>query len=218
MINETKMYKILSFVHLIFITSIFLVIITIVSCGILFLPALTSVFYLGKELMFGNYNVFDGIFKILFKKLKYYIYMLRFLPVGVLFVLQCLGIYIAALQGMYILQVFLLSTGAFLLVYHFYICGYEVFIGKEYTWFQVILTMFYKISYFLTLWILAILAIVFFQLSSIKYLLITSGIIVLAIEIVIFLALISFKKVSGLLKDDDENELPEWYKKINNIN
>jgi hypothetical protein len=215
MIRETKMYKILSFVHLILTTSIFLGTITLFSFGVLFLPTLTSVFYLGKQLMYGNYNVYDGIFKILFKKLKEYMHMLRFFPVYIIFIMQSVGIYVAGLQGLLFLQIVLLSMGAFVLVYIFYIIGYEIFIGNGYNSFQVVIAMFYKVNYFISLWILAILGMLFFQLSAVKYLFIVGSIIALAIEVIIFLTLIPFKEVSGMSDEDNENTMPKWYKKFN---
>lgn len=214
MMKESRIHKIVSFIHLIFIISLFLGITTVVSGGILFLPALTAVFYLGKELIYKRYNVYDGLIKILFTKVIQHIRILRFLPVEILFIMQCIGFYMASMLQMKTLQIILLSSGAFLFVYLLYICGYEIFIGKDYTWFKVIIAMFYRINYLISLWIFTILVMLFMQLSFIKFFIIAGGLVVLTLEILVFLSLISFKQALGLL-EDDEKEMPVWFEKIN---
>ncbi|MHB8128794.1 MAG: hypothetical protein ACYDEX_07340 [Mobilitalea sp.] len=212
--KETKLYRTLSLVHLIFVTSFFLGITTIASGGILLLPALTAVFYVGRDLLFGRYNVHDGLLKRLISEVRHHMRMLRFLPAEILFVMQCVGIYVASLQKMQLLQILLLAAAAFLLVFLNYVCCFEVFFGGSYTWISVIIAMFYKVSYLFSLWILAILGILFMQPNAIKYLFVAGSAIVLSIEIIIFLALMAYKEVLGISLPDDEEEKPEWYKKM----
>jgi len=210
--GENHFSRLLAFLHLIFSLGLFFTPVMLLSVGLLFFPAFSAVFALGKDLLFGRYNVYDKLMKRLICEMKGSIKMLRFLPVELLFMLQLLGIYFGGIQGWKVFQVMLVPIAAFLLVFQCYLCGYAVFINKKCSWFEVFLAMFYRIQYFISLWILAVLGIVVVSIKNFMVLLLAAGGVALIVEVIIFLSLISYEKAC---KGTDINiEKPEWYLKL----
>ena len=64
--------------------------------------------------------------------------------------------------------------------------------------------MLYRIQYFLIVWILMLLAVLFFGTVMMGVLLIAGKILLLAVEVVTFLGIISFKKLRNELTDEEK--------------
>ena len=128
---ETKWFKVLSMIHLVVILSLCFWGSCLISLTILLLPATCAVFAVGRELIEGRYNVYDGLVKAFLWEMSKYKKSLRFLPVWLLVILQAAGIWAAQNMGLFYLQVILLAGGAFLLTYLFYACAYIVFCDEN---------------------------------------------------------------------------------------
>lgn len=186
---ETKWFKVLSMIHLIAILSLCFMGSCLISLTILFLPATCAVFAVGRELIEGRYNVYDGLIGIFWKEMFRYKKSLRFLPVWLLLILQTVGIWAAQNMGLFYLQVILLAGGAFLLTYLFYVCSYIVFCDEGVRCEVVLVKMFRHIGILLSLFCLMVLVMVFFQLRFLPVLALCGSFFLLVVEAVIYTTL-----------------------------
>ena len=65
------------------------------SLGILLIPALTSAFLVGKDVIYKQFDVYDSLSKRFFRQLKEEMHTMRYFPIQLVFVLQAVGIYAA---------------------------------------------------------------------------------------------------------------------------
>lgn len=186
---ETKWFKALSMIHLVAVLSLCFMASCLVSLTILLLPATCAVFAVGRELIEGRYNVYDGLLKAFWKEMSRYKKSLRFLPAWLLVVLQAAGIWAAQNMGLFYLQVVLLAGGAFLLTYMFYACAYIVFFDEGVRCEVVLVKMFRRIGILASLFCLMVLVLVFFQLRFLPALALCGSFFLLVVEAVIYTTL-----------------------------
>ena len=70
------------------------------SLGILLIPALTSAFLVGKDVIYKQFDVYDSLSKRFFRQLKEEMHTMRYFPIQLVFVLQAVGIYASGRIGM----------------------------------------------------------------------------------------------------------------------
>ena len=85
----------MSAIHLIVVLSIVCFGTIILSLGILLIPALTSAFIVGKDVIYKRYDVYDGLVKRFFSGLASEMRMMRYFPLQLIIIIQLAGIYAA---------------------------------------------------------------------------------------------------------------------------
>lgn len=185
------------------------------SLGILLIPALTSAFLVGKDVIYKQFDVYDSLSKRFFRQIKEEIHTMRYFPIQLVFVLQAVGIYASGRIGMKEISYLLLPCMAFLLTLLIYIISYHVFYQKLPSVVNVIIAMFFRLHYLITVWVLMILILMIFQPSAMGYLLIVGEIPLLLFQTVAFLDILAFKSAKGDLDESDKKHFDEdFIKKI----
>ncbi|MDE6593551.1 MAG: hypothetical protein K2K57_10890 [Oscillospiraceae bacterium] len=185
------------------------------TLGILTLPALTSAFLVGKDVIYKRFDVYDSLAKRFFRQLKEEMGMMRYFPLQLIIIVQLLGMYAAGRVGMLPLAYVLLPCMAFLMTLVIYIIAYHVFYEKKPDVIRVIIAMFYRVQYLMTIWVLMILVSILFQTSMLGILLIIGEVFLLLLEAAAFLGITAYKRAKGDLNDDDREHFDEdFFNKI----
>ena len=196
-------------VHLIAVLSVLTFGTIYLTLGILALPALTSAFEIGREVIYRRFSVYGSLTKSFIGGVRKHMDMMRFFPLQLIVILQAAGIYAANRTGMTVLTYPLTAGAAFVLTLMIYAAGYRVFCPDRADAVTIAVAMFYKPMYMLAVWVLMILAEVLAGVKLMAAMLIIGAIFLLAAEAVVFLGLTSYKKVRGALTEDDKSSLGE---------
>lgn len=198
-----------SAVHLIFVLSLVTFGTIYLTLGLLTLPALTSAFMVGKDVIYKRFDVYDSLSKRFFTQLTEEMGMMRYFPVQLIIILQGLGIYAAGRVGMPQLVYVLVPCIAFLITFMIYIAAYHVFYERYPDAVSVIIAMFYRVQYLMTVWVLMILVSILFRASMLGILLMIGAVVLLLLETAAFLGIIAYKKARGHLSEDDTEHFSE---------
>jgi hypothetical protein len=96
-----------------------------------------------------------------------------------------------------------------------YTAGYHVFCAPLPDVIHAAVAMFFKLRYMLAVWVLMILAIALAGTKLLAVMLIAGAVPLLAVEVVVFISLTSYKKVRGELSEDDLRSLsPEFIERL----
>lgn len=161
MIKENMFSKVLSGIHLFFWISLMFTLVTVGTGFVLLIPALATLFQIGREFILGEYNVYDSNVKNFFKGVWSKRRLLRFFPIEIMLLLQFAGLFVTAKMGSLILSIVFIATSSLLLAFLLYVCAYSSFFEEEYHYMQVVFSAVTSIQYFLTVWLLCLLAICF---------------------------------------------------------
>lgn len=183
---ETKWYKALSFLHLIVVLSLVFFGTTLCSGTLLFLPSLCGAFSIGRDLLEGRFNVYDGLVKRFYKELFHYRKIMRYFPAQIILVLQLVGILVFREQLSFFMRSGMLAIGALMLTIMCYICGYAVFLKENIRCEEVVIKMFMQVGILISLFALMILILLFFRLKAVPVLLLAGALPVLAVEACIY--------------------------------
>lgn len=213
--NKFTLTALMSAIHLIFVLSIVCFGTIILSLGILLIPALTSAFIVGKDVIYKRYDVYDGLVKRFFSGLASEIRMMRYFPLQLIIIIQLVGMYAAEKVGMNFLMYLMVACISFVLTLIVYVITYHIFYNPKPSVTEVLIAMFYRVHFFLLVWIAMLLIT---TLSSIKLMgvfLLVGTIAVLLVETVAFLGVISFKNLKKELTEEEKEYFgEEMLKKI----
>lgn len=184
--KESKLQLVLSYIHLVFVLSLVFFGTTYLTGSILFIPGLCAAFAIGKDLLEGKFNVYDGLIKRFFHELKRFGKSLRFFPVQVIIALQFAGIIVSKSMQNFYLQVIMLVIAALLLTYLSYACAYLVFKDEKMKAEEVLILMFQHVGMVISLFILMLLLLVFFRLQMLAVALAAGALVVLVVEAAIY--------------------------------
>lgn len=186
MMKETKLQKILAFVHLIFILSLVTFTTIAVSLSVLLLPSLCGAFAIGRDLIEGRYNVYDGLLKKFFKELFHYKSALRFFPAQLIWLLQLGSMKAAGVLGGFFFQVILLVIAAFLLTFLLYTCVYLVLLDEKMRVEEIVIRMFKQVGCLISLFSLTVLVLLFANGRMLPAALTAGALLLLAVEACIY--------------------------------
>lgn len=198
---------ILSMIHLVFVLSVVCFGTIYITLGVMALPALTAAFTVGKDVIYGQYDVYDRLIVRFYRELKANLGTMRYFPLQLMILLQTVGIYAAEKTGMAYLTYPLLACIAFIAALLVYIITYHVFYKRYPTVTDALIAMFYKIQYFLLIWVVMILASIFVSPLMLGILLVAGTILLLTVEIVAFLDIVSYKKARSELSEFELSHL-----------
>lgn len=123
------------------------------SLSILTIPALTSAFIIGKDVIYKQFDVHDGLVKRFYTELAAQMGMMRYFPLQLLVLLQTAGMYGAEKTGMTYLSYPMLICISFVCALIVYVIAFHLFYSPKPTVTIVIIAMMYRVQYFLMIWL-----------------------------------------------------------------
>lgn len=197
--KETGLQKALAFIHLIFILSLTAFLTIAVSGTILLLPSICAAFAIGRDLLEGKFNVYDGLIKRFYKELWNYRQALRFFPAQLILYLQLFSLAVFAGDGSFTFRVVLIVIAALLLTFIFYACAYMIFIDEAIRCEVVVVKMMMQVGIFISLFILMLLLLLFISTKAALLLFVAGALILLLIEACIYYTI---KKTEDILNKE----------------
>ncbi|MBQ5320010.1 MAG: hypothetical protein J6K17_13020 [Oscillospiraceae bacterium] len=207
--NKFTLTAIMSAIHLIVVLSLVCFGTVILSMGILLIPALTSAFAVGKDVIYKRYDVYDGLIKRFFKGLVSEIGMMRYFPLQLIIIIQLAGMYAAEKVGMNFLMYLMVGCISFILTLIVYIVTYHIFYSSKPTVTDVLIAMFYRVHFFLLVWVAMLLITTLFSVKLMGVFLLIGTIVVLLVETVAFLGILGFKNLKKELTDEEKEYFGE---------
>ncbi len=201
--KESKLTAVMSFIHVTVVLSLLTFGTICLSLGALTLPALTAAFTIGKEIIFRRFSVYGSLTRQFISCLKGSIRTMRYFPIQLAALLQFVGIAAAGKTGMDMLVYPMVAFSALLLTLMIYTIGYHVFCKPLPDVIHAAVAMFFRLRYMLAVWVLMILLEALAGIKLLSVMLIAGAVLLLAVEIVVFIALTSYKKARGELSDED---------------
>ena len=147
-------YNILNYVHVFFWLGIFAFLTIYISLGFLLIPSLTSVFVIGKEIIFGDYDMTDSVFKRFFGGVKNNIGMMRYFPLQIIFCMEGVGIYAANMANMKVIAYICTALMGLILTYIIFVCLCKVHFEQKCDLITVAVIMLYSLPYMITIWLI----------------------------------------------------------------
>lgn len=204
MIRKVPFYKILSAIHVVFFTSILCFGGIFITGSLLLFPLLGASFRIGRDVLYDDLDVTGSIVGLFFRYLREALHLMKFLPVSLILILNMLGIWASARLGSVWNSLVCMVILAFLTVFALYTAGYDTFVGGKFTLADVAVAMFLKPLSVVSLLILMILCIYFFN-STIGVILLFSGTFFLfVLEVVIFVTMLYYLKITEQLDGEDK--------------
>ncbi len=200
---------IMAAIHLVVVLSLVCFGTIILSLGILTIPALTSSFIVGKDVIYKRFDVYDGLVKRFFSGLASEIGMMRYFPLQLIIIIQLVGIFAAEKTGMNFLMNLMVACISFVLTLIVYVITYHIFYKPYPTVTDVLIAMFYRVQFFLLVWVAMILITALFGIKLMSALLLIGTIVILLVEIVAFLGVIGFKNLKNELTDEEKKYFGE---------
>lgn len=207
--NKVTLTAIMSAIHLIVVLSIVCFGTIFLSLGILLIPALTSAFIVGKDVIYKRYDVYDGLVKRFFKGLTSEIGMMRYFPLQMIILIQLAGMYAAEKVGMNFLMYLMIACISFVLTLIVYVVAYHVFYSEKPTVTEVLIAMFYRVHFFLLVWVAMLLVTTLFSVKLMGVFVLVGTIALLLVETVAFLGILGFKNLRKELTAEEKEYFGE---------
>jgi len=176
----------------------------ILSLGILLIPALTSAFIVGKDVIYKQFDVYDGLVKRFFSGLASEMRMMKYFPLQLLIIIQLIGMYASEKVGMNFLMYLMIACISFLLALIVYVITYHIFYTPKPSITEVLIAMFYRVHFFLLVWVAMLLITTLFSIQLLGIFLLIGTIAVLLVETVAFLGVLGFKNLRKELTDEEK--------------
>lgn len=203
MIRKVPLYKILSAIHVVFFTSMLCFGITFLTGSLLALPAFGAAFLIGKDWLYDELDITNSIVRSYFSYFKRMWRLMRFFPIGLLLLLNMVGIWAASKMNLLPYTVVCMAILSILCTIMLYIVGYAVFVAEDFKIYDVILAMFVKPLSIATIFLIMLLAVYFFSGTLAIILFFMGTFFLFVIEVVIFITMLYYLKLTQQL---DENE------------
>lgn len=192
-------------IHLIVVLSLVCFGTMTLSLGILSIPALTSAFEIGKDVIYKRFDVHDSLVKRFFSGMMSEMKMMRYFPLQLIILIQLAGIYAAEKTGMQFIGYLMVACISFVLALIVYVITCHVFCKPYPTVTEVLVTMLYRVYYFILVWIVMILITTLFSLKLLGIFLLVGTAAILLVEVVAFLGVMGFKKLKNELTDEEKD-------------
>lgn len=203
--KKLDLSTIMSMIHLVFFLSICCFGTMYLTVSILTIPSLTAAFVIGKDVIFKRFDVNDDLVKRFFSELMANMRMMKYFPIQLLIFLQAAGIYASEKTGMTGLVYPMVACISFCAALIVYAAACRVFVETPMSITEIIITMLYRVQYFLIIWVLMILCVLFFGTVMLEIFFFAGALLLMAIETVAFLDILAFKKASDKLTEEEMN-------------
>lgn len=204
MIKKAPFYKILSGVHIVFFSSICCFGIVFLSGTLLMIPAFGAAFQLGKDAMYDELDVTNSIVAKFFCYLKDALGLMRFIPINIIMLLNIAGMWVAVKLHMVWILFSCMAIVSLMLTVALYIAGYFVFVQKKFSMTEAVVAMMIKPLSVMTIFAIMILFTYFFSGILVTILMFVGTFFLFVAEIVIFITMLYYRKVSGQLDEEDK--------------
>ncbi len=203
MIRENLLYKVMSYLHITLFVSLCCALTIVLSGTLLLLPAVAAVFRIGREILYKKEDVNESIVKTYLLYLKDSLYLMKFVGVELIFLLNLASLYLFAGQQGVILSVAALAAAAFLLIFQLYIAGYFVFVAEKFTMEEAAFAMILRPAFLIPLFAAMVLLLFFFNLTIAVILLFTGAFFLFALQVPVFIQMLFYRKMRGTLDETD---------------
>ncbi len=204
MTRESLFYKIISAIHIVLFTSMLVFGMIFLSGNLFAMPVLGTAFMLGKDAIYKKLDINDSVVKTYFKYLKKALKLMRFCPINVILLLNIAGMLMAAKAELFMYSVVCLALISFLLVFMLYIAGYYTFVNEKVSLMEVMLCMLLKPQYLVPVFAIMVLCTFFASTAWGIVLFFTGTFFLFALEVLVFVQTLYYKKMMGKLEEDDE--------------
>lgn len=203
MMRENLFYKILSYIHIVFFSSLMFSATVLGSLGLFLLPSIGAVFQMGKDVIYKKINVNDSTIKTYFNYFRNSLILMKFTPIYLLLLLDIAGIFLWSGMGKHVYSVLCLTLASILLAFMLYIAGYHTFIGKRADLIEVFCIMFIK-PYYSILLFAGIVCVLYFASGAILLFgAFTAAFILFLPETLIFIQILTYRKITGNITQED---------------
>jgi hypothetical protein len=187
------------------------------------LPVLGAVFFIGKDIIYKEININDSVIATFFKYLKKSLRLFKFIPLHFMLLLNIAGMIVSAGAGNLTYSIICLTFTSILLVIMLYLVGYFVFViktggrenmkkssGKEEmareknVVMEVIALMLLKPQFVIPVFAGIVLCVFFFSNTLLTILCFLGTFFLTALEAVIFIQILYYKKAIGILDEEEE--------------
>ncbi len=204
MIRENLLYRIMSYIHIALFVSLCCALTITLSGTLLLLPAVTAVFRIGEEVLYKKVDVNESVVKTYFLYVKESLSLMKFIGVELVMLLNLASLYLFAGQQGVILSVAALAIAAFLLIFQLYLAGYFVFVSEKFTLEEAAFAMIWRPAFLIPLFAAMVLLLFFFNLTIAVVLLFSGAFFLFALQVPIFIQMLSYKKMCGTLEESDK--------------
>lgn len=204
MTKDSLFYKILSCIHIVFFVSILSVSTILLSGTILMIPVLGAAFLIGKDYIYKELNITDSVVKIYFNYLKKSMFLVKFVPINFVILLNLVGMFVAAKENNFVYSVICLVIISLLITFTLYIAGYYVFISKNFNMVDAALCMMLKLQFLIPIFAIIVVCSAFFSIALLVILFFTGAFFLFAFEVVVFIHTLYYKRMLGNLDKEDE--------------
>lgn len=201
--KESKVYQLLCVIHVLVVGSCVTLLTTIATFGLCMIPSMLSVFTIGKEIIYKEYDYHDSITKRYFSGIAKHLNLVKYAYINIIVVLNIVGIFLGIYTNMVYISYLCLLCIATLVAFMYYIAAYNVFIDEDFTLMDVAIFMFYKPMYLLVIIAVNLSFLMFFSLYLLVILALIGCGVFYAIEIIICSQSLAYKKRFALLKEED---------------
>lgn len=143
---STTIYKVVSWIHIIFVFSIAISLLLLFSAGFLLLPLLAVCFVFTKELLYEGFDPHIAVLGFVKEHVKKYFYLMKYSGVYIVFLLNVIGIFLGYLFSLPVISLLCSGIALLCLIFLIYIATYAVFIDEKFEIFDPFVLSFYKVS------------------------------------------------------------------------
>ncbi|MBP0954713.1 MAG: hypothetical protein J6M90_03595 [Oscillospiraceae bacterium] len=197
-------YNVLGAVHVVFWLSLLAFGVIYLSLGILLLPVLTSVFTIGKEIIFRQYDITDSVFKRFFGGVKNNMSMLRYFPLQILLILEGAGLYAANMTGMKVIAYFCTALMSLMLTYIIYTALCKVHFEQKCDAVTVAVIMVYSLPFMISVWLVMTLVCLFAGPAAMIVSLAAGALLLLLIQGTALVGILNFKEKTDSLTEEEK--------------
>ncbi|MBR4224569.1 MAG: hypothetical protein IKR73_07145 [Oscillospiraceae bacterium] len=197
-------YNILNYIHVIFWLSLLSVLTIYLTLGILLIPSLTSVYIIGKEIILGDYDMTDSVFKRFFGGVRSRIGMMRYFPLQIIFCLEAAGVYAGHITGMSIISYVCTVLMSLVLTYTIYICLCRVHMEQKCDLITVAVIMLYSLPSALSIWLILTIVCLFFCPAVMIASLLIGALVLIVMQGVAMIGILKFKEDTSQLTEKEK--------------
>ena len=207
--KKLDLTSVTAMVHLTVVLSVVCFGTIVLTLGVLALPALTSAFLIGKDVILKRFDVYDSVSRRFFRQLTEQLKMLRYIPLQLIAMLQAAGIFACGRMGLNVLGYALAASMALFMTLLIYIVTYHVFCKPLPEIPEVLIAMFYKLQNMLAVWALMLICLLLGSIKLMLAALLVGTIPMLLAETAAFIGLISFRKAGKRLTEAETADIGE---------
>lgn len=182
------------------------------SFGILLIPALCSLFGMGKELLTREFDITDNIFKRFFSGIGESISMMRYFPFILIIALEAVGMTAAARTGLTAIAYICPAMIGLILTFLIYLCLYRTHLNEKTDIIGTFMIMVVSLPHMITIWLAMTLCVIFFGSVFMVISALAGALVMLLIQGVGAVDILNFKSRTAELTEDEKKLIGRFVK------